>query len=447
MSKPTQKCLTRRQILKAAGTAGALYCFPVFVPARVLGKNAPSKRIHIAMIGMGRQAFYANLPTFLNSDDVRVVAVCDVDRWRLDNAKQKVNEHYGDQACRVTTDWREVLAAKDIDAVMNSTSDQWHVPISLAAVRQGLHVSCEKPLSLSIAEGRILADAARQQGVVFRTDSECRSHRYMHKLTELAVNGYLGKIKRIEVGVPAQDMAGGREQPMPVPEELDYDMWVGPAPLSPYTVDRVHPRHAYDRPGWMRCRDTSEGVITNWGTHLLDVAQSLNQTERTGPVSIEGRGKFPEPGSGLWNVLIDFQVQYRYANGVVLDYHIAPPFIRVEGEEGWIHAHWHSKGGIVAHDRKILRVELKDTDTRLPQREDKDDFIYAIKNQCNTMCDAEVGHRTCSVGQLGHIAIQRGIQLAWDPDQERFTNDDQANPLRRIPYRKPWDRLIKDPSA
>ncbi len=438
MSDLSSKKFTRRQVLRAAGAAGVTLGFPTIVPSSVFGENAPSNRITIGMIGMGRQAIYANTNPFLNSKDCQVVAVCDVDKWRLDNAKKKVDDFYKNSGCRAYTDWRDVIGRDDIDAIMNSTSDQWHVLISLAAVRKGKHVSCEKPLTLSIAEGRVLADAAKKSGVVFRTDSECRSHAYMHKTAELVVNGYLGNIKRIEAGVPAGDIPGGNSEPMEVPEELDYDMWVGPAPMKPYTVDRVHPRKSYGRPGWMRCRDTCEGMITNWGTHLLDVAQQLNGTERTGPVSVEGTGKYPEPGSGLWNVLLNFRVQFRYAKGVVLDYLTDVPYLRVEGDKGWIKAHWGGKGGLTAHDKSIFRIKFKESDRRLPQRMDKEDFIYAIKNKCNTMADAEVGHRTCSLGQLGHIAIQRGRKLNWDPTAERFIDDDKANKMLHISYRKPW---------
>jgi predicted dehydrogenase len=322
---------------------------------------------------------------------------------------------------------------------MVSTPDHWHVPISLAAIRTGKHVSCEKPLTLSIAEGRVLADAAKERGIVFRTDSECRSHSYMHKTAQLARNGYLGRIKRIVVGVPKGDKAGGDPTPMAVPEELQYDMWLGPAPWTPYTVDRVHPPRSLSRPGWMRCSDTCEGMITNWGTHLLDVAQQVNDTERTGPVSVEGTGRFPDPDSGLWDVLIDLKAQFEYANGVVVDYVMDVPYLRVEGEDGWIQAHWHSKGGLTAHDQKLLRRKLKDTDIHLPQRMDKEDFVYCIKNDApgESMADAEVGHRTCSMGQLAHIAIKRGARLSWDPDKERF-DDDRANQLLRRTYRQPW---------
>lgn len=439
MSDLSNKKLTRRAVLKATGAAGVTLGFPTIVPSSVFGQKAPSNRITIGMIGMGRQAMYANVGPFLYSEDCQVVAVCDVDKWRLDNAKKKVDGFYKNSDCRAYTDWRDVIARDDIGAIMNSTSDQWHVPISLAAVRKGKHVSCEKPLTRSIAEGRVLADAVKKHGVVFRTDSECRSDAYMHKTAQLAINGYLGNIKRIKVGVPANDVAGGNATPMDVPDELDYDMWVGPAPMKPYTLDRVHPRHGYGRPGWMRCRDTCEGMITNWGTHLLDVAQSLNGTERTGPVSVEGTGKYPEPSSGLWNVLLDFRVQYKYAKGVVLDYFTDVPYLRVEGDEGWIQTHWHSKGGLTAHDKSIFRIKYKESDIRLPQRQDKEDFIYAIKNKCDTMANAEVGHRTCSLGQLGHIAIQRKKKLTWAPKAERFTDDAKGNEMLDVSYRKPWE--------
>jgi predicted dehydrogenase len=446
MNQSNQTRISRRQALKYAGSAGAMLAFPTVLPSTVFGQNAPSNRVTVGMVGAGRQAAIVNIKNMLNMNDVQIVAVCDVDRWRLDNAKKAVDEKYGDTGCKAYTDWREVLARDDIDAIMNSTPDHWHVPISLAAVRCGKHVSCEKPLTLSIAEGRALADAVKKHGVVFRTDSECRSHPFMHKTAELVRNGYIGKIKRFEVGVPAGDVAGGNPEPMPVPEELNYDMWMGPIAEKPYTVDAVHPPKGYGRPGWMRCRDTCEGMITNWGTHLIDVAQLVNNSERTGPVSVEGTGQYPEPGSGLWNVLLDFRVQYQYAGGIPMDYIIdkAGAYLRVEGEEGWLQANWFRPGGFQASDPALLEIELKDSDLHIPRREDKEDFIYCIKNNApdQSMADAEVGHRTCSIGQLAHIAIQCGGKLEWDPAKERFTNSDQANEMLTKDYRQPWDLKI-----
>ncbi len=429
---------TRRRFLKTCIAAGVA---PLAVPAGVFGKTAPGNRITVGMIGMGRQAIQVNLPPLLMMPHVRVVAVCDVDAWRLKTAKAAVDKYYENNDCAVYRDWRELVAREDIDAIMDSTPDHWHVPISLAAVRAGKHVCCEKPLTRSIAEGRVLADAAAEKGVVFRTDTECRSHADMHRLAELARNGYVGKITHLEVGVPEADMPGGDPTPMSVPPELDYDMWLGPAPEKPYTVERVHPVASLGRPGWMRCRDTCEGVVTNWGTHVLDVAQLILDTERTGPVAVEATGLFPEPDSGLWDVLYRFDAHFRYADGVTLRYRTDPlgAYIKVVGEDGWIHGDWHRRGpGQVAHDPAVFDVTLTEDHTRIPMRQDKEDFINAILTGEPTMIDAEIGHRTCSMGQIAHIAVQRGKPLEWDPDAERFTNDEEANALLTRPMRGNW---------
>jgi predicted dehydrogenase len=300
-------------------------------------------------------------------------------------------------------------------------------------------VSCEKPLTRHLADGRLIADAAKKKGVVFRTDTECRSNAYMTKTADLAMNGYLGKITRFEVGVP-HEVKGelGDPTPMPAPAHLDYEMWLGPAPYQEYTRDRVHPEDMGGRPGWMRILDYCEGMVSNWGTHLIDVASLINGSELTGPVSVEGTGRYPEPGSGLWNALLDFNLHYRYANGVKLDYKMDVPYLRVEGEEGWIQAHWNSAGGFKASNPEILRTKFRKTDTRVPTRGDKADFISAIQNGTSVMTDAEIGHRTCTVGQIGHIAIQRGRRLEWNPETERFTNDEEANKLLTGTRRAPW---------
>lgn len=438
MNSPS-RTISRRNALKRLAAIAA----PCILPARIFAATPPSEKIVVGMIGMGRQAKFANLPQLLALGEVHVPIVCDVDAWRLNNAKQEVDKHYGNSDCATTRDWREIIARDDIDAVMVSTPDHWHVPISLAAVRAGKHVSCEKPLTLSIAEGRVLANAAREKGVVFRTDSECRSNDFMHRAAELVTNGYIGKLKTLHVTVPTGDAAGGDPTPMEVPPELDYEMWTGPAPMLPYTLDRVHPREAYTRPGWMRCRTTCEGMITNWGAHLLDVAQWAHGTDHTGPVEVEGKGQYPEPGSGLWNVLLNFQARFRYADGVEMTYATSDaPYVRFEGEEGWIQSTWFDggdlKAGLTASSDSLLQIALKDSDVHLPHRADKKDFVHGIRTGEPTMADAEVGHRTCSLGQLAHIAIQLSRKLQWDPAAERFLNDEAANLLLSRLMRDPW---------
>ena len=204
--------LSRRSLLGKMLAAGVS---PLVIPSRLLGQNAPSKQITIAMIGVGRQAVHVNMPALLGNPEVRVVAVCDVDRWRLEYGKNRVDTAYKNTDCKMFADWREALAMPGIDAIVNSTSDQWHVPISLAAVNKKFHVCCEKPLTLCLREGRILADAAKKMGVVFRTDTECRSDAYMIRLAELARNGYIGKIKHFEVVVPSGGQARRRRDPYP----------------------------------------------------------------------------------------------------------------------------------------------------------------------------------------------------------------------------------------
>lgn len=434
--------ISRRQVL--GGLAGA--AFPLLVPSTLFGATAPSNRINIALVGLGRQARHANLKPFLDSKYTVVTALCDVDAWRLAQAKEEVDRHYGNADCKTFKDWREVVARNDIDAIMNSTPDHWHVPISLAAVRAGKHVSCEKPLTLSVEEGRLLADAVKRRGVVFRTDTECRSNPVMHRAAELVRNGLIGKLKHAEVGVPTGDVAGGKADPMPVPDGLDYGMWLGPALEKPYTLDRVHPQQSLDRPGWMRCRDTCEGMITNWGTHVLDVFQLAHNSEHTGPVEVEGTGQYPEAGSGLWNVLLNFKARFRYADGVTVDYGTRDAaYIRFEGEEGWLQAVWMTGGdlkeGLTASSEKILQVELKDGDVRLPQRADKEDFIYGIRTGKPVMIDAETGHRACSMGQIAHIAVQSGRKLAWNPDTERFVDDEKANAMLVRTIRGDWMKI------
>lgn len=435
-SKPT-----RRDCLKQALLTGTAF---TIIPSRLWGRNAPSKRVNIAMIGTGRQGTEVNLKTFLGMSNVRVVAVCDVDRLRAGYAKALVDQAYGNQECRVYDDFREAFDLPGLDAVMISTTDHWHAIQSLMAMKNGLHVCCEKPMTLHIEEGRAVADAAKKSGLVFRLDSECRSNAYMTKTADLAINGYLGTIRRFEVGVPKEKGGGfGDSSPMPVPAHLDYEMWLGPARERAYTADRVHRTDlktgaSIGRPGWMRISDYATGMICNWGGHLLDVANLINGSSHSGPVRMDGTGIFPEPGS-LWDTLIGFDLHYQYANGVKLDYMIDKPYLRVEGDEGWIQAHWHSEGGLQSHDRKILSTKLRESDKRVPTRSDKQDFIEAILNGSPVMIDADVGHRVNTQCLLGLAAIKSGKVLEWDPATEKITNHPEAAAHITGTYRGQWD--------
>lgn len=447
--------LSRRRFVSRGATAAAACAAPWFIPASALGlaeKPAPSNRVAVGMIGLGRQALGRNLPVFMNSADCQVVALCDVDRWRLDPTVNPLMRSAAKQhgwsldrlaGCFRTTDFRQVLARQDVDAVLISTPDHWHVPIALAAIRAGKDVACEKPIGLCIAHGRILADAAARSKCVFRTDSEFRSVPVMFRAVSLVRTGKIGQLRTMRMAVPCWNLPLPMQPEMPVPEELDYDLWLGPAPARPYTEQRVHPRKAYSRPGWYANQDYCDGVISNWGYHPADIAQWANNTERSGPVEIEGRGEFP-PADGLWNVMLGFEVRYRYANGVELHYtavkdptNSSGAYVRFEGTEGWIHAHY-GPDTLEAEPKSILTATINPADFPFPLKNEKRDFIDCVKTRARTLEDAEVGHRSSTVGQLGYLACRLARKLTWDPAREHFVGDPEADRLLTRPMRSPW---------
>jgi myo-inositol 2-dehydrogenase/D-chiro-inositol 1-dehydrogenase len=410
------------------------------------------------MIGVGRQARGANVAQFVKMPDVQIAAVCDVDAWRLTNGKQQVEDAYAKrkstgvyQGCDTYQDFRELLARRDIDAVMISTPDHWHVPMALAAMEAGKDVSLEKPITRSIGEGRKLCDAARRLSRVFRVDSELRSYPHIVQAAELVRNGRIGKVQRVTVGVPGSDVGCPPQPDMPVPPDLDYERWQGPAPRAPYTENRVHKPKAYDRPGWMRHLYYCDGMITNWTTHWNDGAAFATGLERTGPVEITGTGKYP-PAESFWNVLVQFEVQMRFANGVEWTYRTEKPYFKIEGSDGWVYAEYTQlkvkidgrEGYLYLADKKaksppalLPAPTLGPSDIRFYVKSDKQDFIDCVKTRGETLEPAEVGHRVTSLGHLGQIAIQLGEKLKWDPDREQFLGNATANALIDKPIHAP----------
>lgn len=441
----------RRNFLKYAAGAATAFAAPIVIPASVLGADGavvPSNRITVGMIGIGRQCLAFNLPFFATQADCEVVALCDADRWRLDVTAERTASYYGEKKnrcptipnCRRHVDFREVLGRNDVDAVMISTPDHWHVPMSVMALKAGKDVACEKPLTRCIAEGRLLSDLATKHKRVFRTDSEFRAIAQFHRAVELVRNGRIGKLHTIRTSVPLGESKSPPIVAMPVPEELNYDLWQGPAPLRPYTEERVHPRHGYERPGWFNISDYSNGMIQNWTAHLNDIAQWGHNTERTGPVDVEGHGTFPPAGS-LWDTCCEFEFTCTYADGVKLicKTDTCPPFTRFEGETGWVQASFGGPTPLDANPQSLLNSEIVANELHFPLIHEKRDFLNAVKTRGQTLEDAEVGHRVCSLGHLGLIAIRLGRKLKWDPVGERFPEDDEANKMLALPPgRSPW---------
>jgi predicted dehydrogenase len=429
--------ISRRSFLKSSLLAATVA--PLILPRRLWGQTAPSNTINVGMIGMGRQAYYSNTPPFLNMKGVRVVAVCDVDSWRLEEGRKLVDAHYSSQpdatsskTCAVYRDYRELLARTDIDAVMISTPDHSHVPIALDAVRAGKDICCEKPLTVTIAEGRLLSDAVRKAGRVFRTDTEFRSMGVNQLMCQAVLNGRIGKLHTIKTGVVRDNDSRVVPKAEPVPEELDYDLWLGTAPKAPYQQQRVHPRKVLSaRPGWLRISDYGDGVISNWGTHVNDIAQWGNGTDDTGPVQVEAVGTFPKEGT-LWDTLIDFKAHMVYANGVKLEFNMSRPFVRFEGDEGWVEIDGLTQA-LTASSEEIRRYRPGPNDIKLPLRSEKRDFIDCVRTRKRSLVDAEVGHRTNSISHLARISIALGgRRLKWDPERELFPEDPEANKLLSV---------------
>ena len=433
--------LTRRVFLK--GTAATALAAPLAIPRSVLGAAdgpPPSERVTMGFIGCGRQTYGQNIPLFVRTPGVVVLAVCDVDSWRLENAVGRIKEQYDSGRAKGTftpvakyVDYQDVLGRDDVDTLMIGTPDHWHVPMALDAMRAGKDVALEKPITRTIREGQQCIEAARKYKRVFRVDSEFRSKRPPHRATSLVQNGYIGKVKRVLVCVPGSDVGCPPQPEMPVPEELDYERWQGPAPRAPYTLRRVHTPKSYARPGWMRHLYYCDGMITNWGTHLNDGAMWATDTERTGPVEIEATGTYPPPES-FWNVLLKFDCKFRFADGLEWTYRTEKPYFVIEGDEGWVRAGFSE---FDAEPKSLLTVELKPDDKQFRLKSEKQDFIDCVRSREETLEPAEVGHRVTSLGHLGHIAIQLGQKLRFDPDKEVFIDNDAANALIDKPILKP----------
>jgi len=423
------------------GTAGA-FTLPYIIPSYVTGKAAPSNRINVAVIGLGRQTVNPNIPQFLKSDHAQIVAVCDVDAWRLENGRKQVNDFYSEQkgsvykGCDALDDFREVLLRKDVDAVMIATPDHWHVPMTVEAARAGKHVSLEKPISTCIVHGQKLVEAVKKYKIVTRNDSEFRPLPAFSRAIEIVRNGRIGKIGRIFVAVPAE-LSGSALSPeptMPVPAGLNYDMWLGPAWEAPYTEKRVHAIKAYGRPGWMRVDSYCNGMISNWGAHLMGIVQWGNNTEYTGPVSIEGEGEFDK---GLWNTLNRFDIRYLFANGVEVFYKIERPYVRFEGTGGWVEVEYPDK--ITASSQEMIDTPPGKGEVSYSNLlTDKEDFLTAIREGRESIEPLETAHRTISMCQLGLIAIKTGSKLTWNPETEEIIGDNAASAMLDIPVREKY---------
>ena len=374
-------------------------------------------------IGMGGQGT-GNMKGFRGKSGSEVVAVCDVDVGHREKARQIA----GLGASSSYSDFRELLARDDIDAVSIAAPDHWHVPMSVAAVRVGKDVFCEKPLTLTIGGGRVLADEVKRYGRVFQTGSQQRSGNEFRFACELVQNGRIGKLHTMRVGIPGNNRkCPPTWQAQPVPDGFNYDMWLGPAPWEPYHEQRCHYQFRF-------ILDYSGGQMTNWGAHYLDIAQWGNAADDTGPVEIVGSGDFPK--SGLFTTAKGVDIEYTYANDVKLILKTGGGSTRFEGTEGWVFV---TRGKIDAEPKSLLTSKIGPDEIHLyNNRDHKQNFLDCIRSRKDTICTAEIGHRSSSVCHLGNIAMLLGRKLRWDPKAERFINDSAANNMLTRAMRAPW---------
>ena len=441
MSKSNREGLiTRRDFLKGAAVAAAA---PMVVPSRLFGSSAPSNTLAMGCIGTGRQGqgdmqelIYRGLEA-----GARVVAVCDVDSHRREDAQWLVDKIYSRElgkgkykGCETYPDFRSLLQREDIDGVLIVTPDHWHALHAVAAARSGKDIYLEKPLTYSITEGRKLVQAVRKNNRVLQVGSQQRSSPYFLKACELARNKRIGKLHTISVWLP-EDQGAGDPQPMPVPKNLDYDFWMGPSPEAPFTEDRVHPQRDYSRPGWLQIEGYCRGMITGWGSHMNDIAQWGNGTELSGPVEIKAEAKFPD--RGLFDVHTTFKAEALYENGVRLIMETGSPAgVRFEGTKGWVFV---QRGAIEASDENLLRQETKDDEVKLYRSTSHMiNFLECMRTRKDPAAPVEVGHRSNTVCVMTHIAMKLGRTLKWDPQEEKFIGDDEANKWLDYPHRKPW---------
>ncbi|MCU0914278.1 MAG: Gfo/Idh/MocA family oxidoreductase [Planctomycetes bacterium] len=448
----------RRTFLKqTAGAALGAMGLPLFVPSSVLGKAgrmAPSERITLASIGVGGMGTN-NMRAFLAQADVQVVAVCDVveasdeyGHWYKkgwngawfgrEPARKIVESEYAQKSpsgsykgCSAYVDFREIIARDDIDAVCVTTPDHWHaIPVIMAA-NAGKDIYCEKPLSLTVAEGRAMAQAAQRHNIVFQTGTMRRSSEQYRHISELVRNGRIGKLRRVTstIGGNNKEAPAHDWKPMPVPAWLDYDMWLGPAPWAPYHKDRCLYTFRFGL-------DYSGGQTTNLGAHVIDVIQWANGTDDTGPVEFEDTGS-EWPSDGLFTTATKVSFRARYANGVELTCNTEKTeFWRFEGTDGWIEVRDNKWTG---SPESLKTTVIGPNETHLYVSNDHHrNFVDCMKSRQITAAPVEIGHRSTSICLLGNIAMRLGRKLHWDPVAERFTDSDEANQMLYKPLRGPW---------
>lgn len=449
----------RRNFIRNIGVAASgIILVPTIIPACSRGKDgnvAPSDRINVAFIGAGNQAFN-DARDFMNDERVQITTVCDVNKksfgyWDgviggrealIAMIEKGYSEKNGKKFSGIKgyEDFREVIALKDVDAVEVVVPDHWHsIPVLMAAAA-GKDIYCQKPLSLTIPEGRAMSNAAKKYKIVFQTGSQQRSNSNFYRVCELVRNGRIGELKTIRCGLPSgtpdYGKTGTQTETTPVPEGFNYEMWLGPAPEAPYCPARTHVNFR-----WVL--DYSGGQLTDWGGHHPDIAQWGMNTELTGPVKIQN-AKATWANHPIWNTATDFYFESIYANGLklIISSNEEKGGVKFEGTEGWV---WADRGGHGASTPTILNSVIKPDEIQLYKSENHfRNFIDCVYSRKETIAPAEIAHRSITIAHLGNIAMKLNQDLEWDPVTEKILNNETANNMLARPMREPWASIFKE---
>ena len=447
--------MNRRNFLKNSAATASVLAFPTIVPSSVLGKDAPSNKVHIASIGVGNQGGGLLRNASYNKNAV-VVAVCDCFASRRENAKNTIKNIYkqtgreNEYATKGYADFREVIAREDIDGCIVATPDHWHVPVAFHAVGAGKDVYVEKPLGVSFEDSFKLRKLVQDKKAIFQYGTQQRSDYYFRFSCELARNGYLGEVKTIDSWCGTLGFGPHIAKKYPLkqdfkeaPADLDYDRWIGPAPMSPYCdlkVTKIGAWHMYDY---------ALGFIAGWGAHPLDIAQWGNNTENTAPILYEGTGKINE--GTILNTVATWDLNCTYANGVkmrFMDADTAMPVVKkyhpragghgttFHGTEGWVSVR---RGTMHVSDEKIRRIKLKDSDTHLYQsKRHVGNFIDCIKTRKQPISTIEAAVQSDLISHMGNAVVRLGRSIKWDPKKEQVIGDPETAKILNRKAREPW---------
>jgi predicted dehydrogenase len=431
--------MRRRKFLSRLSKSSLVLTLPTIIPSALYSQNnltTPSNRIVMAVIGTGVMGT-SNLRGFLGKKEVQIIAVCDVDLRHAMEAKEIVDGKYNNSDCKIYQDFLELLENEELDAVVHAVPDHWHGVVAISAIKRGLHVYGEKPLARTLKESQAIATAVKKYKVVWQTGSQQRSSALFRLATELVRNGRIGEVTYAEVGIP------GNGQPrvipprlLPIPSELNWDLWLGPSPKRPYMDFGNGDCHR----SWRSLMDFSGGTLTDWAGHHIDCAHWGLDFDYTGPIQVEGKGQYNR--EGIYDVPYAFQFECTYKNGVkmmVADEGKTTHGIGVTffGKMGWIYV---DRAGIWANPTKVLKERIGPYEIQLYHSNDhRQNFLDCIRRgNIRTAAPVEIGHRSISVAFLGEITMLLGRKIDWDPENEKFLGDPEAEKLLSRPMRPPW---------